>query len=662
MDSRTKLRWPYFLDGALDGIVVAFAAWTVFYQFALVFQFSMLWAGWPWIVLAAVLAVAGGMYASRSTSPDLLGDEPAEGAPSPARSVDLKVLAVGSALVVFLVLKRETWGVWPVAITAIMVLAVQLLPWLKPRLPVSETGPSATQTMDVGRGAHLLALALSLAFGILGLFLLRPDADDAYYVNRATWVAQHGTAATNDTMFGPNVLPPAVNGGLSTPSIESLQGVVAHSIGVQAPTLCYLIVVPLLGAMAGWMTWRLVRAWSPGRPAMVMLAAMVFLVASGDSIVGNYSLGRIWQGKATAYLILIPLVWLLLSRTTHRARRYDMVMLAAAGVAFVGLTTSSALLAPVIAGSALLAAVILRSKTLALGSVVFFAAPLINGLAQAFGPAAIGGGGDNSIVAPQNAFSIEFGVSAAMVLLGVLAMVCVPRLIPGSTGVILACAAVATMAALMPGVFELADAATGAGAVAWRLVIAMPIWVLVGLVVAMPLSGRPRQMRRRHATWTPGAGVLAAVVIVVPLVFGTFLWTAPGASLTERPTWKVNQEALSDVRAVQDLDTRGGLLLMPPAQMEILSISTVGPFAVVPRVYYMPALEVPSQERADRMALFTLVTAPDRVGVRKVRGALERLDISVACVSKDSGPGRSLLRRAAQAKLKSVGHLRCVEP
>ncbi|MFI5425621.1 DUF6077 domain-containing protein [Aeromicrobium sp. UC242_57] len=329
MKSSARPGWPTFLDGAFDGAVLAFAAWTVFYQFALAYQFSMLWAAWPWMILAACSVVAGGAHALRRAQPDVEAGRSTVGSLHRAESF-IGSLAIGAlALLVLLVAGRERWGVWPVAITAIGLLVLQLVPWIKERLTdrADRTAPSAGSTSRpdaVGQGAHVIALGASLGFGVLGMFLLRPDADDTFYVNRATWVAEHGTAATNDTMFGPNNLPPSYSGGLLTPSIESLQGVVAHALHIQAASLCYLLAVPVLGTMAGWTTWRLVRAWATRRHVWVMVAAMAFLVASGDSVVGGYSLGRIWQGKATAYVILIPLVWLLLSRTVDRARRTEL--------------------------------------------------------------------------------------------------------------------------------------------------------------------------------------------------------------------------------------------------------------------------------------------------------------------------------------------------
>lgn len=640
--------------------MLAFAMWTVFYQVALAGQFSLLWAAWPWAVLAGCFMVVYGLRATRARGSEL--SDARDGVVSsqsvPSRRVETAMILLGLGILAVLAARRAAWGVWPIAVAGLVVLLVQLLPRVVRR---ARDRVGATNDLAAGPSgrAHLFALASSLGYGALGLFLLRPDADDAFYVNRATWVATHGTAALKDTMYGPETRPAAIDGGLPTPSIEALQGAMAHALGIQAPTLCYLVAAPLLGTLAGWTTWRLVRAWSPRRPVLVMAVSMLFLVASADSIVGNYSLGRIWQGKVIAYTILIPLVWLLLNRTVGRTRRVDYVLLAAAGIAFVGLTTSSALIAPVIVASALLASVILRSRSLALGALAFVAAPLLNAAAQLFGPAAIGPG-DASATTAMDAFDLVFGVQLPMILLGLVALVLVPRLVAGPAGVILGCGALATMVGLLPGVLGLAHAVTGAGPVVWRLLIAAPVWVLVGMLVSTPFSGeRSRREDGRGALLVKAALPVATVAVIsVPLVFGTMLWRGPGVSLTARPTWKVDQTSLADVRAVQDLGVPPGRWLLPPDPMTVLTITASGPYAVVPRFFYLPSLKASTRERADRILLFDLVSNVD-VDAGQVRGALERLEVSVACVHKTASLGEKALRRAVGGRLQTVGNLKC---
>ncbi len=657
-------RWPLLLDGAGDGLVLAFAGWTLFYQLALALQFSMWWAGWPFILLAGAASV---VCALRRAA---VGDEVAAGAgrdvtPLPP-AFRWELMVAGGALLVLLTVGRSLWGVWPAAIAAIVLVVAQVWPWFTSRR--SQPSPASTAAPDArpSTAAHVFALATSVGFGLLGSFLLRPDPDDVFYVNRATWVATHGTAALNDTMFSPNTMPMATSAGIPTPSVEAAQGVIAHTLGIQAPSFCYLVLVPLLGALAGWTTWRLIRQWARRRWALAMAAAVLFLLASGDnvvgtgdSVVGSYSLGRIWQGKAAAYLILLPLVWLFLSRATTGLRRGNLVMLAGVGIAFVGLTTSSSLLAPLVAGAGLLAALVLRSTALAVGALVFVAAPVANALVQLLAPTAIGGGASNVRVSASGAFDFAFGPHLPMALLGLAAVVLVLRLIPGPPGVLLGCGAVAILVALLPGVFELADLLTGAGPVAWRLVIALPIWVLVGLLATGPELLTGESMGHRRGRWTTVLpSVVTALVFVVPVINGTWLWNSENAQLTRRPTWKVDQAALADVRAARTHDVPPGRWLMPPVQMEILAISAIEPSAVVPRAYYLGNLDLPAQELSDRVALYRLASGHP-VPTATIRGALDRLDVSLACVDGHDLRSRRLLSQAVDEKLVRIAHLRC---
>lgn len=675
-------RWPVFLDGACDALLVSFAAWTIYYQLALQVQFSMLPAGWPWVLLTVLLVVGWGLRAMRS-SPGTCDAEPRPALVADVRHGESEVFGRAQAqrprrwvffavvLLMALLAGRAAWGVWPAALMAIGLLVVQLWQLLRERPARSEP-----VQRPPSRAAHLFALGASVGFGVVGSFLLRPDADDVFYVNRATWVAAYGTAALNDTMFGPNTDPSATNAGIPTPSIEAAQGVLAAALGIQAPTLCYVVAVPALGTLAGWTTWRLIRAWASRRQALVMAAAMLFLLASADSVVGEYSLGRIWQGKATAYLILLPTVWLLLSRVVSRLRSVDLVLLAASGIAFVGLTTSSSLLAPVVAGAALLAALLLRSRSLGLGSLAFLAAPAINGIVQILAPKAIGGGESGLTVYSDGAFAAAFGERLPMVLLAVAAVILLPRSVPTSTGILLGCGAVVTMLGFVPGIFQLADLLTGAGAVAWRLVITLPTWVLVGLLAAwpnpvsraQPTPGAP-QMRRpgigavSGGNWTDrlsrwATPVLMTVVLVVPLMFGTWLWDGEGAQLTSRPTWKVDQRALRDVQAARSETVPPGRWLLPPEQMQILTISTITPSAVVPRAYYLVNLSESTEEVGDRIALYRLASG-ELAPVKRIRTSLERLDVSLACLREEDMRAQPVLARAVDDELKPIGDMLC---
>jgi hypothetical protein len=653
-------RWPAAVDGLVDGGVVAFAAWTLWYEIALAAQFDLRPSGWPFAV-GAILVMAA--FAARSVRASegagACPSDPSEPTAS-TRPVGRReaLWVAGLACLVVAVLLRETIGVVPTAVLGILLVAVSVV--------TAQVGPTETPATDqpvgVGSVQHGIAAVLSVGAGVLTLFLVRYDADDVFYVNRAAWVADHGTAALNDTMFGPDTLTRASGNGLPTPSIEALQGVLAHLLGVEAASFAYLVYAPLLAAALVWVTWRLVRAWAPRRQVLVLSVALLFVVASGASIVGNYSIGRIWQGKVTAYAVLVPIAWWYLTSLASRSSRAVVVLLGAAGVAFVGLTTTSALMAPVLLGGALVAALLRRSWRLVWGGLAFATAPIVNGVVQLLAPAQVGDGVTHAAGADA-VFGVAFGPGTAMATLAVAAMVLatvvvLPRALP-----VAAAAAIVSFVVYLPGVIGIADAVTGAGPVVWRLAIAAPVWVFVGLLVAVPHPS-PRSVADSARVWPAGAvsAAVLALVVAVPLAAGHWLWSPyVGGRLAASPSWKVGAVALADVRAARALKVAPGLWLMPPAQMEVLAISTAGPYAVVPRRYYLPSLDVPGAEMADREALYTLVDTASRrrPSVVTVRAALHRLGVSLACVPARSSGARHVLTRAVGAALQKVGSMRC---
>jgi hypothetical protein len=490
--------------------------------------------------------------------------------------------------------------------------------------------------------------------------LVKPDADDAYYVNRATWVAQHGVPVTMDTMFSPGALPTTYGGGLPVASVEALQGAIAHALGLQAPTVAYLVFAPLLAAGFGWTTWRLIRLWAPRRALVAFLVAVVFVLVSGQSVVGNYSVGRIWQGKVIAFAVLLPLVWRAFSRVADRSGDRQHLYLFCCGIAFVGLTSTSVLLAPVLVGAALVASWILRSRALALGAAAFLAAPLAAGIAVTLGPGQVGGV-DPVALPTSAAFTILFGPAALMVLVGVAGLVLGPQVVRAPYSVLLLCGSIVTFVVLLPGVFQLVNAVTGAGPVAWRLMLGVPIWVLVGLLAAAPEPSawlRLGAERRRHMTTVLAAGLVAALV-GASAASGVWLWSGRvGGRLEAMPSWKVSARALADVRSVDPRQVPRGLWLLPPEEMQVMAISDTHHFTVVPRDLYLTGLTTGARDVHDRVVLLGLVSgrAVSRVSVRS---ALERLDVTLACVLRDDHRARRVLSGAVGQRLMPVGAMRC---
>src|SRR5215210_2486488 len=179
-------------DAGLALCVLGLGAWTVAYHVCLVLQVR---AGWSLAALAVALAPCV-VFAARSGGPidaPLAPSAGEGGGTGRARAVVAVVAAVAAAFA--LAFARwpwpATWAVWTAAAVAVA---------------VASTGPQRTAACRSWAGAAT-ALAWSAGLATLSLFLVRTDADDAYYLRQATWIAEHGRFPLGDTLHSHDTLP-----------------------------------------------------------------------------------------------------------------------------------------------------------------------------------------------------------------------------------------------------------------------------------------------------------------------------------------------------------------------------------------------------------------------------------------------------------------------
>lgn len=657
-------------DALLDALVVAFAAWTLFYEVALALHLSLWTPSLAWLVAtvvctlaAVVVAVVRAVRRTSGPAPEQAPDPPPRGTAYAARlpswAWPLALLALVVVLGVHLYGPRLGLrvGLLPVVAAALLVLALGAVEVLGR----TDAGPVPTVP---GTWSHLGAWAVAAGLGLLAAALVKPDGDDVFYVNQSVWVAEHGVASLRDTMFGPQTYPSTYGGGLPLASVEGLLGALAHVVHRPAGSVVYLVATPLLGLLTGLAWWRLVRAWAVRRHLLVLVVAVAFVLMSAQSITGGYFVGRIWQGKVAAYCVLLPLVWCYLGRALDRAPDNgpgsgpgrDLLLPLAAGTAFVGLSSTAALQVPMVAVPALLAALLLRRTSLARSAGALMVAPVASGLVQLLAPGGAGGATEAPTTVTK-AWQLAFGLQPALVLLAVLAWVVGVRLARGRQPLVLALASAAALATLLPGVFGLVDAVTGAGSVEWRLLIGIPTAVLVGMLVsAAPI---------RTLTATPTL-LVPALVLAALAWQGQPVWVSQAhARLQLPPVWKVDPQALRDVRALLRTDggTGPGPWLLPPRDMGVLAVVTTRHAAVVPRKFYLHGLgDAPGAHRARQrlLALESGVGTPPTVP--EIAAALRRLHVPVACVDAQDHTKVRLLDQAAGRAGERVGSLNCHAP
>lgn len=690
MRSRLVPAWVAALDLALELVLVAFAVYSVVHLAGAELGWSVRTTGLAWLMAAAPVVVAGGWWGwrvFRTVLPDPPDPSPDPSPDSPPlaggrRGRVLQVLTGPRAAPVLLagaVLAAAGMALGGVAFTVgwlvgtlvaalgVVVVAARFHAgptepappppdaWVPPRVP-ERLRPHLP---------HLLAALLAVAVGVFVLFVLNQSRDDVFYVNRAAWVAERGTFPERDTMFGPLTYPTTYGAGLPIAALEEAYGTVARLLGLRAATVAYLLLNPLAAAAAVWATWRLVRAWAPRRHLLVLLVAVALPLTTGAALIGEFGYVRLWQGKVVVLLVVLPIVWVHLTRLLRHAPApwWSVTMLLALGVAWSGLTVTSPIFGVVVMGLGLVAALLLpwgRLPAVA-GAVALGLAPLAVGVATVLtsdGPVA-----EEAFVSdPEKAWLKVFGDDRLLLAVVALALLVGPHLARGvSARLLAALTGLLTFVMLVPGVFSLLDTVTGAGPIAVRLLLLAPVPVLVGLLAAAPLPDAVRSRGPRTSRWT--AVLPAGVVLAVLAVSGTPVWSAGArASLEPQPTWKVKPWQKASVEALLAEFTGPGPVVLPPQESRVLAITTTRLVSVVPRDYYVQFLEEPKAQRNARFALRRLMDP----GMRDPRPemllrSLDALDVTLVCSTDDDARQIALLREVGLAGERPIGDMVCFD-
>jgi hypothetical protein len=690
------------LDAIQDAAVLSFAGWTLLYSLGLATQWSLWPSGWLWVVATVVVVVwrvaaavrdprsdnrahradptsAAGPHAGPDDSPDAgLSDGRARAA------LVVGLLATALAGLGGLVWQPRFFAP-TFAATLLGVLALLVARHLRGWTPVEGRRDGDGRADATAYGARGLledagALVVALGVSVASLFIHLADTDDPYYLNRAVWVAEHGNAALRDTMFSPEVFNSPYGGGVPIASIEALFGVIAHMTGTLAGTVTYLVATPVASALAVWALWRLARAWAPRRAFLVFLGAVVFLLLSGDSMLGNFWIVRIWQGKVIAVAFLIPLIWACLTdlheARTARERRWTTFLLLAAGVSLAGLTPTAVIWGPVLLGAVLLAALVLRSRPLAVGGVAVAVGPLVAGAVVVLFSTGVGGAEPVARTA-EDSFRFVLGDVGPMVALVLVVLALAPLLARrGAPAALAGFSALGSVAAFSPGVLPLVNAVTGSGPILWRFLYCAPIPILVGLLLSLPVprlgtSPGPARSDDTAGSTTGSAAerlvpVAGAVVLVLALVAGGRpIWSHTGhggpVSVSDRPQWKLDVGALQDVRLLARRGPEGDVLL-PPTRMKVLSMYTTDFFPLVPRDWFIRQIHEPKKDRKARKLLYDVAAAEAPLpSPQKVDDALARLDVTLACTGRSPRRAKvvDLYAAAGYTKVEQVGTMAC---
>jgi hypothetical protein len=643
-------------DDLLDFVVLALAAWTVVYHACLVLGIGAVWALIAWAAgLVASASLAFRRDDAARTTPEL----PRAGV-WPRGRLALVLCGYGAAA-------GLTAAVY--AFAGVRWAVVWLLLFL-----TAAAGTGLAYLRTTGRlrfalaadGARMwpgavVALGWAAGLAVFSLFLVRPDADDTQYVHLSTWIAEHGSFPLRDTLFSDEVFPAIIYPPLS--SFEALIGALAGAVGVSAAAATYLVVTPLATALGVLAVWRLLRTWRVPMVGLALTTAMVFLLMAAEEhrTLGNLFVGRIWQGKIVLLVVLVPVLFALLQEYSERPARRGLVLLAAAGAAGVGLTSSGTFVLLAL-GAGCLAPLALRSaRDAALGFGAVAAYPLgALVVTAAVGQRRAGEDFSSDVVTGEIA-RVVLG-SGFLAFVAVAAALIGPPLVAGRRAALMAASTVLLVAVLYaPPVPPLIWDVTGIGRVLWRVVWIVPVAALAGVAVtAVPPRVGPAVLRGLPA------GLLCAALIV----WGTPIWDA--GTVRSEPSWKRPPETLTAARRILARAGPGDVVLAPQQVAQTLLIRSGNVTTVSPRVFYTTALEDVPEAHVEERLLLQSILEPELVatvtGVSErprdepaVGRALRLVGVDIACVENRSLKALETLQAAGYSPTFRTAGLTCLQ-
>jgi uncharacterized protein DUF6077 len=369
-----------------------------------------------------------------------------------------------------------------------------------------------------------------------------------------------------------------------------------------------------------------------------------------DHLPGDFFVSRAWQGKVVLAAVLVPLLFSLLE--DHAAGRGGLPLPAAAGVAAVGLSTTATFLVPVIALACMAPAARRSPRRAAAGLAAVAAYPV-----AALVAALLAGGRQPARweprhIAPEALVLPALG-SGVLAFVAVTAALAGPLLLaPCNARLGTALAALLTALAFAPGVPALLFDLTGLGRPLWRLMWAMPIAALVGVLAVQPAAHGRAAVRLAPAL---AVGVLVALA-------GTPVWQGRNTGLAGHPAFKREPGQLAVATELADIAREGDVVLAPAGLSSTLLMLDGRVTAVAPRLLYTKALPAtPQARRRARLLLWSFVNAGLAPDVRQdaVTVALRRLGVDVACVKAQATRGRGLLLRSGYRQVLLLRGIWC---
>ena len=614
-----------------DAGVLAFALWTVLYHAAFLVDLAPSVTVKVWLASCLLLAGYAAFRAARrgaAVSPENARAEVV----APPYQLRWLTPVLAAAVVAAVTAGMRSWGLswWVTGVFGVIAAAGAMFLVRSMWLSTPADAPAAPPVQPWQAG---YALVLSVLAAISSLFLARNTPDDVFYVGKSVWVAERDEVPLRDFLFTEGVAPP-----LSTQppisSIEVLAGAFGRAFEVHAASVTWYLMLPVLAVLAVLALWRLVHLWAPRRPVLVFTVAVAFLglVAGSDAALGTFHLPRLHEGKGMFVSAVVPLLWVYLSEWFDSRSKWRLFMIFALSIGAIGLTSTAAIILPLLVAAAALGMFVVMRWRDALVCVVAAVAYPIGAVLVSrvvLGPV-------TPAAATTQFFDAE-GTYARTLQTGVLGVICGlalwcgPLLARRRTPALLAAGAAVMMSVLLvPGVLEAMSAVTGLDAVLWRVPWIVPLPALVGLLCAVEV---PRSIRAPLLRGSAVVG-LAVALVAAFAVLGTPMWSRDSyVEVHSKPVWKLPQHRQRVAFWIwEQPDRPAGLLLAPSTIMRTIPIVTSEVRVVMAREGYLVEYGWDSQFSQDRRKLSAFADGTEMAPLPELAAAMDRLDVTTICV------------------------------
>jgi len=375
-----------------------------------------------------------------------------------------------------------------------------------------------------GRGPELALWCLAFACAVVALCVHRPDLDDAFYVNVAVAAADFPDMPllARDTMLGVADLP------LHMPAhrihtYELWNGALSYVTGIPAVFAFHWVSAAGFAMLLALAHAKLFRLLTPRVWPWTVAALILVLLGVGETHrwFGNFSLVRMWQGKAVYLFVFMPLVYAYAIEFALRPTLPRWILLGAAQTAAVGCSSSALWAGPVgglIAMSCVLRPTAVGLQRLAIGALASAyvlgvglalkadVQPLLAPMLETYATGAQLAGAFRRALGSGQLYTV--GVATILA-----AWACCPR---GLAQRFALAVAFAVLLILLNPYLDHWVGANLTGPSYWRSVWALPVPLLMALVLVAPLHFAGHARRRRVAAGVACAALCIAFLAWVP--------------------------------------------------------------------------------------------------------------------------------------------------